>query len=342
MAQVIPVGPRLERLIYAIHLAGGNLLLEGPTGAGKSTVPADVAARHHLGFIRLHVTVMEAPDLGGLPVPDLATGCMRYLRPTWMPAPDDTRGGIVLLDEINRAKPDVQNGLLGLMSEREINGHHLPPGWSVHATCNPAGKDFVHTEELDKAFAARFSRVVVSVDPKEWLIWARSHRVHSDVVAFVERHRDVFADPASKSNPRSWVKVSDFLVALQKMNSAERPDDDCIFIYIAGCVDDHLALEFLQSRGEQVRINHDLATNVLANYETMLQPTVRMQLKNKQIAEVRAIVDSVISYASDQDTLATDMLDPIKRVNLCALFNDVPGDLKGLMTSSISGLKDYL
>lgn len=190
MNTTIIVGASLARVIIAAHLSGHGVLLVGGTGVGKTAIIKALAARLGIGYRRLDASVLEASDLAGYPVE--RAGRMDFLRPSWMPDPDTEPDGIVVIEEATRPTQSVKNGLLNLISEKEINGHKLPPGWTIHGTANPATDLYQDAEELDAAFAARFSVIDVRASRKDWLAWAKKEGVHADVLNYVKSNTRVF------------------------------------------------------------------------------------------------------------------------------------------------------
>lgn len=122
-------------LLLTAMLAEGHVLLEDVPGTGKTKVAKSLARSLAAAFSRIQFT----PDL----LPGDITGLMIY---------DQKRGefvlrkgpaftNILLADEINRATPRTQAGLLECMEERQItiDGETYPAGepFFVLATQNP-------------------------------------------------------------------------------------------------------------------------------------------------------------------------------------------------------------
>lgn len=111
----------IEGLLVAL-LSGGHVLLEGPPGVGKTLAGRSLAAVIGGSFSRIQCV----PDL----LPADITGSSVYRRDT---ATFEVRRGpvfanVVLADELNRATPRTQSGLLEAMAEGQvtIDGESLP------------------------------------------------------------------------------------------------------------------------------------------------------------------------------------------------------------------------
>jgi MoxR-like ATPase len=123
------------RLSVATLLAGGHLLLEDVPGVGKTTLARGLAASLGLGFHRIQFTSDLLPsDVLGVPVYNPHTRDFET-----RPGPIFTH--VVLADEINRAPPRTQSGLLEAMQEGRVTidqtTHPLPRPFLVIATQNP-------------------------------------------------------------------------------------------------------------------------------------------------------------------------------------------------------------
>jgi MoxR-like ATPase len=149
--------PVLE-VVLAVLLAGGHLLVEDHPGVGKTQLARSLA--HSLGgrFARVQATVDLLPaDLVGASIwqPDSASFQFR---------PGPVFANVVLVDELNRATPKTQSGLLEAMQEGQVTvdgtSWPLPRPLVVLATQNPtAGHDGTYrlpAAQLDR-FLARVS-----------------------------------------------------------------------------------------------------------------------------------------------------------------------------------------
>jgi MoxR-like ATPase len=140
-------------MICVSLLAGGHVLLEDVPGTGKTVLIKSLAASVGCDFKRIQFT----PDL----LPSDITGInffnMKSSEFEFVPGPVFTN--ILLADEINRATPKTQSGLLECMEERQatIDGKtmRLSDPFMVIATQNPTG--YVGTYPLPEAQLDRFA-----------------------------------------------------------------------------------------------------------------------------------------------------------------------------------------
>ena len=122
-------------LILATLLAGGHVLLEDVPGTGKTILAKTLAKSFECDFSRIQFTPDLLPsELTGINFFSPKTGDFTFRRGSLF-------GNIILGDEINRATPRTQSGLLESMEERQVTvdgqTHALPSPYFVIATQNP-------------------------------------------------------------------------------------------------------------------------------------------------------------------------------------------------------------
>ncbi len=207
----IPIGPRLESVLEVAYRARRAVLLEGPTGIGKSEIVRRVAERLGLETVVLDLSLLEPPDLVGLPV--IAEGRTTYALPQILPSGG---AGILMLEELNRAERYIQQPALQLLTARRLHEYTLPEGWVCFAAVNPETADYQVTP-LDRALRARFMNLRVCADRAAWLAWAQLSGVHPAIIALAQSHERILDDVP----PRTWVYASQILDALTPAEVAD-------------------------------------------------------------------------------------------------------------------------
>ena len=152
IAQAVQVRPEtLEHLMVAL-LAEGHVLVEDYPGVGKTALARALARSIDCQFARVQCTSDLLPaDVVGTNVYD-----QREQRFSFRPGP--VFANVVLVDEINRASPKTQSGLLECMQERrvtvDVQTHELARPFLVLATQNPI--EYEGTYPLPEAQVDRF------------------------------------------------------------------------------------------------------------------------------------------------------------------------------------------
>ena len=160
-----------KEVIYQVllaMLAGGNVLLEGVPGLGKTQLVKTISKVTGLAFGRIQFT----PDL----MPADVTGTNLIVQENGANAfrfePGPVFANLVLADEINRATPKTQAALLEAMQEGTVTvsktTYSLPQPFLVLATQNPIENE--GTYPLPEAQLDRFLfKVLVDFPTKEEL-----------------------------------------------------------------------------------------------------------------------------------------------------------------------------
>lgn len=126
----------LVRNVLTAMVAGGNVLLEGMPGLGKTQLVKAVGDAVDLEFSRIQFTpdLMPADVTGTTVMNREENGNMSFV---FRKGP--IFANLVLADEINRATPKTQSALLEAMQEHTVTGRQpdLPPGRTVFCAGDP-------------------------------------------------------------------------------------------------------------------------------------------------------------------------------------------------------------
>jgi MoxR-like ATPase len=141
----------LEHVVVAL-LAEGHILVEDYPGVGKTALARALSRTLDCQFARVQCTADLLPaDIVGANIYN-----QREQRFEFRPGP--IFANIVLVDEINRASPKTQSGLLECMQERhvtvDVHSHELASPFMVFATQNPV--EYEGTYPLPEAQVDRF------------------------------------------------------------------------------------------------------------------------------------------------------------------------------------------
>lgn len=218
------------------------IMLRGAAGIGKSTIVKDIADELGIGFRDIRLAQMERVDFAGLPsVNDSMTS---WNVPEFWPR-DPNSKGIILLDEITSAPPDVQVAAYSLVLDRKIpnTNYVLPSGWLIVAAGNRS-EDKAVVRPMSSALANRFAHYDVEINPTEWNLWAIAHDTHPAVTGFI-KFRPNFLHTVEKQDlergfptPRSWAKVSTLI-------NIYGDDDELMKAAVYACIGPKVGSEFM-------------------------------------------------------------------------------------------------
>ncbi|MBB4663395.1 AAA family ATPase [Conexibacter arvalis] len=144
-------GRTLEHVLVAL-IAEGHVLMEDYPGVGKTALARALARSVDCQFARIQCTADLLPaDVAGTNVYNQREGRFEF-------RPGPVFANVVIVDEINRASPRTQSGLLECMQERrvtvDVHTHELARPFLVLATQNPV--EYEGTYPLPEAQVDRF------------------------------------------------------------------------------------------------------------------------------------------------------------------------------------------
>jgi hypothetical protein len=312
--KTIKSGRPLIDFIKLCYGADRPPLLIGKHGIGKSEILQQAAEELGIDYICRDLSLMEPPDLIGLP--KLDGNVTKYLPPAFLP----TEGkGLLVFEELNRCQTYMRAPCLQLLTARTLNDYRLPQGWLPCAAINPADADYdVH--ELDPALLSRFVQVEVVADHTEWLSWAESRKLHSDVVGYVATDRRIFQD----SNPRAWGYVSDLLGALEG-GKGVKVGKDVLEAAVAGTVGSTRAVAFREFRKGHGGTVPD-AAKLLASYGGYRRQ-VQEWGKEGKTDRLDAVARSIMLLLQPESDYQTIRNDKKQWKALGDFLKDLPPDL---------------
>src|SRR5467141_2621572 len=153
VARAVEVDAEVLRSVLVALAAEGHVLIEDYPGVGKTALARSLARSIDAEYARIQCTVDLLPaDVVGTNVYNQREGRFEF-------RPGPVFANVVLVDEINRASPKTQSGLLECMQERhvtvDVHTHELARPFVVMATQNPI--EYEGTYPLPEAQVDRFT-----------------------------------------------------------------------------------------------------------------------------------------------------------------------------------------
>jgi MoxR-like ATPase len=150
--RAVKVEDTVLREVLVALLAEGHVLIEDYPGVGKTALARSLARSVDAEYARIQSTA----DL--LPADVVGTNVFNQRESRFEFRPGPVFANVVLVDEINRASPKTQSGLLECMQERrvtvDVHSHELARPFVVLATQNPV--EYEGTYPLPEAQLDRF------------------------------------------------------------------------------------------------------------------------------------------------------------------------------------------
>jgi MoxR-like ATPase len=326
----LKVGPKLETLIECAYRAKRPVLLEGSAGVGKSEIVKAAARKIGIDCTVLNLSIMEAPDLAGMPV--IKDGRTTFAPPIILPMEGS---GILFLDELNRAPPHVLAPCYQLLTERRLNSYLLPDGWLCVAAMNPSDDARYNVNDMDEALRSRFITVHVEPDVRHWLQWAQQAKVHRSVLEYVSATPKIF--DSEKSSPRAWKYVSDFLSANEaEFNAANK---GILLVALSGTVGDIHALALLKFMSQTPEDELPAADTIITNYNSV-KPKINSWKKGGNTAVLDSLCNSLLIHLQDPQAKNDIQQNKRSQKNIGDFIKDLPGDLKVKMEKHCAWMKN--
>lgn len=220
------------------------IMIWGPPGIGKSDMIFEIGRETGREVIDIRLPLYENVDIKGYPKIDENTGKLVFAHSAEFPS-DPKSTAILFLDEINSADPSTQKASYQLILNRRIGQYILPEGVAIVAAGNRQ-QDKGITFAMPKPLENRFVHVEVRPNFEQWMNWAVSSGLNSDIISFLSKFKERFYDfdpsvnQRSFATPRTWTKASKLIANVK--------DDKMVREVIAGCVGAGAATEFMAYR----------------------------------------------------------------------------------------------
>ena len=212
----------------------------GESGIGKTSTIIQLAKELELNFVKLNLSqIEEIGDLVGFPIRQFemqrneesekiwvdenildekikqgyySTGLnrMSYCAPEWISGKES--GGILLLDDWNRADIRFIQAVMELIDRQQYISWSLPKDWHIILTANPDNGDYL-VSSIDNAQKTRFITVNLKYDVDCWAKWAEENHIDGRCINFMLLHPELVT---TEINSRS---VSMFFNSISSIKS---------------------------------------------------------------------------------------------------------------------------
>jgi hypothetical protein len=213
----------------------------GDSGIGKTSMVIQAANELNLNFVKLNLAqIEELGDLVGFPIRQFEvcktendclwidehaveeytkrgyqfTGKnrMSYCPPEWISG--KTNGGVLLLDDWNRADMRFIQAVMELIDRQTYISWSLPKDWHILLTANPDDGEYL-VNSIDNAQKTRFISVDLKFDIKCWSVWAEENKIDSRCINFLLKHPELVT---TSINSRS---ITTFFNSISSLDSFE-------------------------------------------------------------------------------------------------------------------------
>jgi hypothetical protein len=336
---IYEVTPETLKTLYKFNIESGrNLMTFGSAGIGKTQMAEQAAQEMGYDVLYLNLSVLEAPDLMGLP--EVKDGKAVYALPHNFPREDDDNAKpvVLLVDEIDKAKPELQNPMLELFQSRTINGTKLKIK-AILATGNLPDEG-AFSLPVSHALTNRCKVYKVVSDFDSWIGWAQG-RVNSLVVAFLMRNQEFLLRPPPSDDdtayahpsPRAWTN------AAMDLDDAENTDIEFKTMLVSGYCGMEAATKF--------RVWIDYYQHVEKHVDQLVKngtfPPSDLSVDHQLVCAVSSLTQ-VVKLARKE---MKDMKEPEKKkmvkeslARVCKWLKELPSEHKTVAIKSSMDTKD--
>ena len=213
----------------------------GDSGIGKTSTIVQLANELDLKFVKLNLAqIEELGDLVGFPIRQFEvclpageclwidehavmeytkqgyqfTGAnrMSYCPPEWIS--NSASGGILLLDDWNRADIRFIQAVMELIDRQQYISWSLPKDWHIILTSNPDNGEYL-VNSIDNAQKTRFISVDLKFDINCWSEWAEDAQIDNRCINFLLKHPELVS---TEINSRS---ITTFFNSISSLDSFE-------------------------------------------------------------------------------------------------------------------------
>lgn len=302
----------------------------GHAGIGKTTVVRDVAKSFGYKFFALYLGTQADPgdvlglqdfvkdDTGRSVATDFAIPLyLKEIIDYCVVNPDS--GAVLFLDEFNRARKDILQGMFSLALDGKFHTMQLPPNCYLVAAGNPPTEEYMTTDVDETALMSRFVHIKLEPSFNEFIDYAKTQKFEPTLISFLQEqpelvsdHRSAFNLPVKVDN-RSYERAS-------RLFKAETPTD-LLYLLLHGILGIERTVQYAQH---------------LKNLEKPLTAREVLDGMKKDLLKVWAtpgnIVASCISITCDNITshfkeeLKSKTLTDLESANVVDFFEAIPKD----------------
>ena len=216
----------------------------GDSGIGKTSAIIQLAQELDLNFVKLNLAqIEELGDLVGFPIRQFevcskkgespcvwidehavdeytkrgfdftGNNRMSYCPPEWISGKQ--KGGILLLDDWNRADMRFIQAVMELIDRQQYISWKLPQDWHIVLTSNPDDGEYL-VNSIDNAQKTRFISANLKFDIECWGRWAEQNQIDSRCINFLLMHPELITKDI---NSRSTVMFFNSISSLPSFES---------------------------------------------------------------------------------------------------------------------------
>ena len=208
---------------------------DGPSGVGKTQIMEQIAQECDIALVAYTITHHTRQSAVGLPfirernfggrTRSVTEYTMSEIIASVYAAMERTgkKNGILFIDEINCVSETLAPTMLQFLQCKTFGNQAVPEGWVIVAAGNPPEYN-KSVRDFDLVTLDRVRRIDIEPKLSVWQTYARAHRLHPAVTAYLELRPQHFykiendVDGPLFVTARGWEDLSAFLQAADKLD----------------------------------------------------------------------------------------------------------------------------
>lgn len=295
------------QLMHSNADTGGCLLITSPPGLGKTQIIKELANKLDAPLIDIRLSQKDETEVGLYPfVMKNEKGEPIYVKeipPHWAHLSNEYTSDyvIVVFEELNRARREIQNGALQILMERAI-GHDFEFDKKVLfvATSNI---DDAYTEELSDAMKGRLVHIPFEFKYTEWKVNWANQNINPIILKWLDQNPEYLLekpkeDQIAYCSPRSIERLSN---CLEYVTDPKNPNVGSMIDYVrlvGTSIIGEVSNTFLEFLKKYSRIK---ATDIINNYKQ-----AELEFPTLKRSDIVSIVEDLKNIFTDGNTYSTD------------------------------------
>lgn len=321
-------------------------------GVGKSQMIQQIADEYKIKLNDARLAQFAPEDLRGVPYPNVKEKSTEWFAPAFLPRADEWN--ILFLDELDKAKPAVQNAALQLFLDRKLGEYVLPYKTFITAAGNTID-DNSFSVPLSSALNNRMMHIELEPDVRDWIKWASTstetekksiHRIEEDIIGFIQFKPNMLHEFSEKErawpSPRTWEMFSECI------RSKEKPKDIDIINFGTMTIGKNPSREFHAYRKiykdidpkDILKGNYPNLDNKEASFKYAISTCIGFFVKNnglKNKEEAKNCLNFIIKFSDEFKLISLKLMLARNQLN-----NKLSEWCKDELNTALSGIFDKI